>query len=89
MRFGPPSDSTPARPSAAGSDPPPEPQKMSPDGLALHIQAFKDAKTPAALKLAGDKAYAVADAMGDEEAKQSLQDAYKARKASLLKKEPV
>ena len=70
-------------------DPPPEPQKMSPDGLALHIQAFKDAKTPAALKLAGDKAYAVADAMGDEEAKQSLQDAYKARKASLLKKEPV
>lgn len=63
--------------------------KMTPDGLALHIQAFKDAKTLAALKTAGDKACAVADALGDAESKQLLQDAYKTRKATLLKKEPA
>lgn len=64
-------------------------KKMSPEGLAVHIEAFKNAKTLDALKTAGDKACAVADAMGDAEAKQQLQDAYKARKSSLLKKEPA
>jgi hypothetical protein len=65
----------------------PQAQKMSPDGIALHIQAFKDAKTVAALKTAGDKACAVADAMGDTEARKLLGNAYAARKKSLSAKE--
>lgn len=63
------------------ADPPP--QKMSPEALALHIAAFKEAKTLAALKAAGDKACSVADAMGDTQARTLLGDAYQARKKSF------
>lgn len=65
----------------------PEPQRMSDEAIQMHQQAFNDAKTPAALKAAGDKACAVADAMGDVEAKDILQAAYKTRKSVLTKKE--
>lgn len=63
--------------------------KMTDDGLMLHVSAFRDAKTLAALKTAGDKASAIADSMGDTEAKEKLKVAYKQRKAELLKKEPA
>jgi hypothetical protein len=66
---------------------PPAPQKMSEDAIALHIDAFRTAKTAAALKSAGDKACAVASAMGDTEAFAALEAAYKSRKQSLMKKE--
>ncbi len=65
----------------------PEPQRMSDEAIQMHQQAFNDSKTPAALKAAGDKACAVADAMGDVEAKGILQAAYKTRKSVLTKKE--
>lgn len=64
----------------------PEPVKMSDGGIRDHIAAFNAAKTAAALKQAGDKAYAIADSMGDEEAKEALAAAYKKRKDELTKK---
>jgi hypothetical protein len=71
------------------AEPQAEPQKMSEESLAMHIKAFKEAKTLAALKAAGDKASAVADAMGDTEARELLGNAYLARKKSLTTKEPA
>ena len=65
----------------------PEPQKMTPEAMALYIEQFKQAKTLAALKQAGDKACAVADAMGDTESRELLGNAYIARKKSLSTKE--
>lgn len=56
---------------------------MTPDGIALHISRFEAATTLSALKQAGDKACAVADAMGDADAKLKLQTAYKLRKATI------
>jgi hypothetical protein len=63
------------------------PQKMTPDAIALYIEQFRQAKTPAALKQAGDKACSIADAMGDTEARELLGNAYLARKKSLTQKE--
>jgi hypothetical protein len=65
------------------------PQKMSPDAIALYIEQFRQAKTVAALKQAGDKACSIADAMGDTEARELLGNAYVARKKSLTTKEPA
>jgi hypothetical protein len=65
------------------------PAKMTEDAIAMHIKAFADAKTLAALKAAGDKACAVANAMGDDDALQSLSEAYRHRKQTLTKKEPA
>lgn len=67
----------------------PDPQRMGDDALKLHLNAFDNAKTPAALKAAGDKACAIADSLGDTEAREVLQDAYKKRKAQLTRKEPA
>lgn len=67
----------------------PEPQRMSDDGINVHLAAFDAATTLPALKTAGDKAYAIADSMGDTEAKKVLQAAYIKRKKHLAKKEPA
>lgn len=67
----------------------PSPQRMSDEALNLHKQAFEDATTLAALKTAGDKASAVADSMGDTDARKLLEAAYKKRKSTLTKKEPA
>jgi hypothetical protein len=67
----------------------PPPQKVSPDAMAMYIESFKSAKTLAALKQAGDKACAVADAMGDTEARELLGNAYVAKKKTLTNKEPA
>lgn len=65
----------------------PEPQKVTPEAMEMYIAQFKEAKTLAALKQAGDKACAVADAMGDTEARELLGNAYIARKKSISTKE--
>lgn len=69
------------------ADAEPPPQRMSEDGIALHLKAFQAAKTLQSLKTAGDKACAVAQGMGDTEAFAALQAAYLARKGELTKKE--
>jgi hypothetical protein len=61
----------------------PPKQKVSPEAMELYITSFKNAKTLAALKQAGDMACSVADAMGDTEAREVLGNAYIARKKSL------
>lgn len=60
-----------------------EAPRMSEDALALHLKAFADAKTLPALKAAGDKAHAIAQAMGDQQAKDRLRAAYAERKQAL------
>jgi hypothetical protein len=65
----------------------PEPQRMSDDAIQMYQRQFDEAATLAALKAAGDKACAVADSMGDAEARNILQAAYKKRKTQLSKKE--
>jgi hypothetical protein len=60
------------------------PPKMSEDAIADHKAAFDAAATTDALKTAGDKAYAIADSMGDNEAKEALAAHYKKCRAALL-----
>lgn len=64
----------------------PEPKPMSQEAIDLHIGYFNSAKTLAALKQAGDKAAAIADSMGDTEAREKLGAAYVKRKAELTQK---
>lgn len=63
--------------------------RMSESSIADHKAAFDAASTPEALKTAGDKAYAIADSMGDEKAKEALAAHYKKCRAKLTKKEPA
>lgn len=63
-----------------------EPQRMSDDAIESYKRQFSEAATPAALKVLGDKACAVADAMGDTEAREVLGAAYIKRKKELTTK---
>jgi hypothetical protein len=72
----------------SGSEPPKKPT-MSDQAIADHMAAFDECTTPASLKAAGDKACAIADAMGDEAAKAKLAAAYIKRKKQLTTKEPA
>jgi hypothetical protein len=62
------------------------PQRMSDDAIASYQRQFDEATTAAALKVLGDKASAVADAMGDTEARELLGKAYVTRKKQLTTK---
>lgn len=59
---------------------------MTEQAIADHVAAFDEAPTVESLKAKGDKAYAIADSMGDEEAKTKLAAAYKKRRAAILGK---
>jgi hypothetical protein len=63
--------------------------KMTNSAVADHKAKFDEATTLDALKKAGDAAYAVADALGDEGAKAELQAHYVKRKKQLTTKEPA
>lgn len=67
----------------AGQQFQPEAQRMSDDALQSYQRQFDEAKTLAALKDMGDKACAVADSMGDTEAREVLAAAYLKRKKQL------
>jgi hypothetical protein len=68
-----------------GTEPPPPP-RMDPASIADHKAAFSAADTVDGLKDAGDAAYAVADSIGDEEAKADLLAHYKKCRTALLNK---
>ena len=59
------------------------PQRMTDDAIQSYQRQFDEATTAAALKTLGDKACAVADAMGDAEAREVLGAAYVKRKKQL------
>lgn len=65
---------------------PPAPARMSEQAIADHCAAFDEATTTEALTEAGNKAYAICDAMGDNEAKAKLLAHYKKRRAAILDK---
>lgn len=67
----------------------PEPQRMTDDAIQMYQRQFEEAPTATALKAVGDKACAVADSLGDTEARALLNAAYKKRKAALTRKEPA
>lgn len=67
----------------------PEPQRMSDDAIQMYQRMFEEATTLAALKVAGDKACSIADSIGDTDAREILQTAYKKRKAAIQRKEPA
>jgi len=71
----------------AGQQFQPEPQRMSDEAIQMYQRQFDEATTAAALKTIGDKACAVADSMGDTEAREALGAAYIKRKKQLTKKE--
>jgi hypothetical protein len=72
----------------SGAEPAPKPT-MSESAIADHIAAFDECTTLAALQQAGNKAYSIADSIGDEAAKAKMNVAYSRRKKQLLAKEPA